>query len=283
MARPTIEPITPDTLPEFAEFLHQHLQRDRSTAEWAAGLATDWMPDQPNHGFLVRDAGKIVGGIGAYYAHRNIGGEARKLCNITSWCVLDSHRQQSMRLAMAVVSQPGYDFTDFSPTTVVGATLKFLKFKPLDERQVVGLNLPLPAWDGLRTVSRPDDIARCLDGDALKVYQDHLRFPWLHHVLIGRPGQWCHVVYKRRSFKHLPAAAVLHASAPTVLRQGWRRLCTHFLTKGLVSTHVEFRTLQATPWPSTVRSGFNAKVYLSADLSDDQIDYLYSESVALDL
>lgn len=283
VARPVIEPVTAQTLPEFAAFLHRHLDASRSPEQWATGLNTSWMPGQPNHGFVVRSAGEIVGGIGAFYAARRIGGQAVNTCNITSWCVLDAHRQQSMRLAMAVVGQPGYHFTDFSPTKVVGATLQFLKFKPLDERQVVALNLPWLALDGLRTVSDPDAIARSLEGDALQVYQDHRVYPWLHHVLVGQPGAWCHVIYKRRQFKGLPAAFILHASDRPLLQAGWHRLCRHLLLRGLASTHFELRTLGAQPWPSAVRSGFNAKLFLSDALRSDQIDYLYSETMALDL
>jgi hypothetical protein len=283
IARPTIEAVTGENLAEFAAFLHGHLDPSRSAAEWQRGLSPDWPAQQPNHGFVLRDGGAIVGGIGAYYADRTIEGRLEKFCNITSWCVLEAHRQQSMRLAMAVVAQPGYHFTDFSPTKVVAGTLKFLKFRPLDERQVVVLNLPWPGLDGMRTVSDPDAIAACLADEALKVYVDHRAFPWLRHVLVGRPGAWCHVIYKRRTFKGLPAATVIHASDREMLDAGWRRLSGHFLAQGLLSTHIDYRALRRCPWPSALRSGFNAKLFLSDRLRDEQIDYLYSETVALDL
>lgn len=284
MARPSIEPVTAATLPEFAAFLHQHLDRSRSPAQWAEGLAQGWATEAPNHGFVVRDNGAIVGGIGAYYADRVIDGRPERFCNITSWCVLDAYRQQSMRLAMAVVNQKGYHFTDFSPTKVVGGTLKFFKFRPIDERRVMALNLPWP-WlgDGLHIVSRPQEIERCLEGQALKTWQDHRGFPWLQHVLLGRPGAWCHVVYKRRRFKGLPSATLVHASDRALLRAGWRRLTRHLLSRGLVSTDVEYRLLGGQPWPSVLRSGFNEKLFLSETLGEDQVDYLYSETVALDL
>ena len=283
MARPLIEPISSSTLPEFAEFLHQNLQRDRSPSEWITGLSTTWLPDQPNHGFVVRDEGRIVGGIGAYYALRTVKGVEYRLCNITSWCVLDNYRQQSMRLAMTLVGQPGFHYTDFSPTAVVGATLKFLKFKPLDDRQIVSLNLPSIAFDDLKVIFRPEEIRQYLDREDLKIYEDHCIFPWLKHVLVGRPGQWCHIVFKERRFKGTHAAAILYASNPKMLRMGWRRLSSHLLWQGFLSTHVEYRVLNSRPWLSVVRSGFNAKVFLSDTLKDEDIDYLYSESVALDL
>src|SRR5690606_13971319 len=147
------------------------------------------------------------------YAERRIRGQVEKVCNITSWCVLDQYRQQSMRLALAVLNQKGYHFTEFSPTKVVAGTLQFFKFGPLDERQLVVVNTP---WPGLAPVRMLHDSVRIeaeLQGEALSIYRDHARYPWLRHLLVGRGGRWCHVIYKRRVFKRLPAAAVLYMSA----------------------------------------------------------------------
>lgn len=282
MAQPTIEPLTAEMLPEFAAFLHAHLTAARSPQAWVEGLSKRWGMTPPNHGFVLRDAGKIVGGIGAYYAERTIKGQPERVCNITSWCVLDAYRKQSMRLAMTLVGQKGYHFTDFSPTKVVGGVLQFLKFRPLDERQAVIINLP---WPAIRSalISAPREIENALQGDALRVYRDHAAFPWLRHVLIGTPNNWCHVIYKLSRFKGLPSAQVYYLGDPAVFERHYRRLARHFIFRGIASTHIECRFLSRNPWPSTVRSGFNAKVYLSPTLSDNDIDYLYSETMALDL
>src|ERR1700674_1447757 len=200
MPHPTIEPITDSSLPEFATFLNAHLASERSPEVWVKCLRASWSPSRPNYGFVLRDSGQVMGGIGAYYADRLIRGRPERFCNITSWCVLDAYRRHSMRLAMAIVGQPGYHFTDFSPTTVVGGVLRFLKFRPLDERQAVILNLPWPSFNG-QLLHRPGDIASALRGEALRIYRDHTDFAWLRHVLIGTRDGWCHVIYKRGRFK----------------------------------------------------------------------------------
>ena len=283
MARPSIEPITESTLPEFARFLHLHLKADRSAADWEAGLRTQWLPEAGNFGFVVREEGEIVGGIGAFYSLRQIRGQPERFCNITSWCVLEAYRQQSMRLAMALLSQKGYHFTNFSPTKVVGSTLKFLKFKELDERVAVMLNWPSLGWAGISVLTSPEAIEDALQGEDLKGFRDHAQFPWLRQVVFGKPGQWCHVIYKRRSFKGLASAHILHVSDRTAFASGFRRLAAHFVRQGIATTQVELRYIGAAPWPSAIRLGFNPKLYLSPSLSDDDIDCLYSESMALDL
>lgn len=281
MARPQIEPVTEANLAEFANFLHLNLMQSRSPADWESGLRTQWLPGLANHGFVVRDEGRIVGGIGAYYAERQIRGQTERFCNITSWCVLDAYRQQSMRLAMALLGQKGFHFTNFSPTKVVGASLKFLKFKELDERVAVVLNLP--RFSGAKLLTKPADIEAALEGEALRAWREHRRFPWLQHVVFGRPGRWCHVIWKRRSFKGLPAADILYVGDRAVFDESFGRLATHFALRGIVSTHVPMRCVDRAPKPSKMRSGFNPKLFLSETLDAKDIDCLYSETVALDL
>ena len=283
MPSPEIEAVTLKTLPEFAEFLHLHLQSERTPEVWFDGLRQHWLPVQTNYGFFLRKAGKVVGGIGAYYFDREIRGKYERFCNITSWCVLDSFRQHSMRLVLVLLSQPNLNFTDFSPTDVVGRTLRFLNFKEMDERVAVILNLPSWSNRDIDVLDVPDEIEASLNGDALKVYKDHACYPWLKHILLGRHGQWCHVIYKRQSFKGLPAAKVLYLNDPKIFSEKYPCLSAYLLSRGMVSTHVECRFIKKVPGCFSVRSGFNRKLYLSATLGGDDIDYLYSETMTLDL
>lgn len=91
------------------------------------------------------------------------------------------------------------------------------------------------------------------------------------------------MIYKRRRYKGLGSASVLHVGNKSVLNKGWHRLARHWLSRGLPICQVECRLLDHLPQPSALRSGFNAKVFLSSTLRAEQIDCLYSESVALDL
>lgn len=284
MARPTIEPVTVANLEEFCGFLRQHLNPAMSLQAWRAGLGRSWHMQPPNHGLMLRDQGQIVGGIGAIYAERLIGGKPERFCNITSWCVLESHRQQSMRLAMALTSQLGFHFTDFSPTQVVGQTLRFLKFQPLEERRALMLNLPaLPGVGAGQVVAEADRIAQLLGGEDLQAYLDHRDLPWLRHALVGQPGAWCYVVYKPRYWKRLRCASVLHISNRRLFDIHLRAFGGHLLARGTVVLDVEARLLERVRHPARVQSGFNAKLFRSETLEPAQMDVLYSETVALDL
>ena len=282
-ARPTIEPIEDDTLDEFAAFLHEHLNRARTPAVWAADFRRHRRPEAPNYGFALRDQGVLVGGIGALYADRPLNGRLERFCNITSWCVLNTHRQHSTRLAMAVLDQGERTYTDFSPTQVVGSTLRFLKFTELDDRRAVMLNLP--AWQpGVQLHTEDAQIRARLQGEALQAYEDHRELPWLSHLVVGTADGWCHVVCRRSQVRGVPAALVLHLSDRAVFARCLRSVMAHLLRRGFVFTMVECRFLDREPaWPHHIQSGFNRKLVRTQSLDPARVDYLYSESLAFDL
>jgi hypothetical protein len=285
MGLPSLEPIRDEDLPAFCRFLTEHLSAARSPEEWARAFCQDWGVVKPNNGFLLRDRGTIVGGIGAIYAERVIRGKPERFCNITSWCVLEAYRAQSMRLAMAVTTQPGFHFTDLTPTEVVSKTLQFLKFKPMNERQAVWPNLPWPfaRLRGVRAIADPDQIETVLAPPDAKVFRDHRHLPWLRHVAVGRHGRFGHVVWKPTRLRGVPGAKIL-AFSDVDLFLGYRlALGGHLLGRGCLYSRVESRLLPVVPKPSRELAGFRNKVFRSETLGEADISNLYSEIVGLDL
>jgi hypothetical protein len=286
MAPPSLQPIRDEDLPEFCRFLTENLSAERAPEAWAQAFLQNWCPDKPNNGFVIRHDGRIVGGIGAIYAERMVRGRPERFCNITSWCVLDAFRTQSGRLAMAVVSQPGFHFTDLTPTEVVSKTLQFFKFKPMDERHVVWPNLPWPfaRLRGMRVIADPDRIDEVLSTDDARAFRDHRHLPWLHHLAVGRPGAWCHVVWRRTRLKGIPGAMILAVSDPELFLRCRLAVASHLLLRHAAPyTRVEARLLPRVPKPSIELAGYRNKVFRSETLTQADISNLYSELVALDL
>ena len=286
MNLPTLEPIRDEDLPAFCRFLTENLSGERSAETWADAFRQNWCATKPNNGYLIRHEGRIVGGIGAIYADRPVHGRIERFCNITSWCVLDAFRAQSMRLAMAVAEQPGFHFTDLTPTEVVSKTLQFLKFKPMNERHAIWPNLPWPfaRLAGMRVVTDPEQIGRLLAPDDAKAYRDHCHLPWLMHLAVGRPGAWCHVVWKPTRLKGITGAIILALSDPELFLRWRRALNSHLLVHhGLSYTRVESRLLPRLPALRIELSGYRNKVFKSDTLTAADISNLYSELVALDL
>jgi hypothetical protein len=286
MNLPTLEPIRDEDLPEFCRFLTENLSRARTAAAWAEAFQQKWCSTKPNNGFLIRNESRIVGGIGAIYAERLLGGRTERFCNITSWCVLDEFRAQSMRLAMALTGQPGFHFTDLTPTEVVSKTLQFLKFKPMNERHAIWPNPPWPfaRLAGVRVVTDPEQIGRLLAPDDAKAYRDHCHLPWLRHMAVGRKGAWCYVVWKRTRLKGITGASILALSNPELFLRYRRPLGSYLLLHhGLSYTRVESRLLPRLPKLCIELSGYRNKVFKSDTLAAADMSNLYSELVALDL
>jgi len=283
MSMPELLPVTDADLGEFCVFLNRHLDPGKTPDQFRFAFQQDWGMAQPNHGFVVRKEGEIVGAIGAIYASRVINGQSRRFCNITSWCVLEAYRSQSMRLPMAVCSQEGFSFTDLSPTEVVAKSLQFLKFKPLDSDRELIFNVPFPA-PGIHLEQDPERIAALLPEPWAQVDRDHRHIPWLQRVALAGPDGVCYVVFKRQSFKGLPSAEVLAVSDGRQFLRGFGRFAAHVLLHhGMVSTRVESRFLPARPPLSRRLSGYRQKMFRSDLLQAADIDNLYSEIMALDL
>ena len=284
MSKPSVEPIKDEELLDFCRFLTENLSQQRSPEDWAEAFKQDWGLEKPNNGFMIRVYGQIVGGIGTIYSQRLINGKPEKFCNITSWCVLDQYRSQSMRLAIAVTSQPGFNFTDLTPTEVVSKTLQFLNFKPMNERQAVFPNFPWPfsRLAGVRVVLDADEIGQVLSPVDRKVYMDHRHLPWLNHLAVGRPGAYCHVVYKKTQLKGVAGAFVLATSDPQLFLGHRFALGSHLLLRrALFFTRIESRLLPRVPRPCIEQSGYRNKVFKSDTLSEADISNLYTEIVAL--
>ncbi len=286
MAKLQLEPVTDETLREFCQFLHDNLSGRIAVEAWMRAFRVPWLPDKPNYGFLVHEREKIVGGIGAIYSRQTIRGKSERFCNITSWCVLDAYRAQSMRLAIALVSQPGFHFTDLTPTAVVADALRFLKFQPLDPRRTVFPNLPWPTArvSGVRVIRDRDAIQGVLAPEAASVYADHRGFPWLQHVALANAEGSCHIIFKRQQLKKLPCAAILSVSDPDLFVRHHRILGHHFLfNHGFATTRIESRFLHGLPKFSMQVHGYRSRMFRSDTLNASDITNLYSELMALDL
>jgi len=286
MSLPTVDSIQDEDLPDFCRFLAENLSRDRNASSWAAPFRQDWCTGKPNNGFMIRHEGRIVGGIGAIYAERPVRGRTERFCNITSWCVQDRFRAQSMRLAVALTGQSGFHFTDLTPTAVVSKTLQFLNFEPMDERHAVRPNVPWPfaGWTMPRVLTDPERIERALAPEDAKAYRDHRHLPWLRHAAVGRPGAWCYVVWKPTRLKGIRGAFVLALSDPELfLRCRWALGAYLLLRHGLPYTRVECRLLPQLPKPRIEISGYRNKVFKSDTLKAEDMSNLYSELAALDL
>jgi hypothetical protein len=279
MREMTIEltPITDVDVPAVADFLHVN-HNDR--VPWALSCsAVPWKVDAPNHGFMLRDGQRIVGTLLALYSERLVAGQVERFCNMGSWCVLPAYRSRSMSLLKALLAQEGYHFTVLSPDDGPREILAWLRFRFLDTSAALIPNLPWPTLPGRTRISAdPGVIERTLAGAELELYRDHARALASRHLVVIRGGDSCYVVFREFRYKGVPVfAMVLHVSNPDLFHRALIPLTRHLLVRrGLVATLAERRIIEREPRLSFELNNW-PKMYRSASLEPEQIDYLYSE------
>lgn len=273
-----VEPITDADIDTVAEFLQHGLSSGRPAADWRQAMHPSWESAQPNRGYLLREGGRVVGAYLAYYSERMIDGLPRRICNLGPWSVDGEHRAAGLRMLRALLRQPGYTFTDLSPSVNVLALNTRLGFTALDTTTALVANLPWPMRSkGVRIIDSPNDIDDLLDGSEQRIYRDHAASA-AYHAVITDGEQICYVMFRRERRKGLPLfASVLYVSNPGLFRDRARHFCRYLLLRrGLPATLLEGRVVGYRPRGSVTVAGY-PKMFLSQDLDATQIDYLYSE------
>lgn len=280
----TLAPISTSDIPMVADFMHRELNRKIPMQRWAGALKIPWAVEPPNHGFYLRDGTAVVGAYLAYYSQRSIRGRTERFCNLGAWCVRDGHRHQGLRLIMKLLAQPGYHFTDFSPSGNVVPLNRRLHFHELDTTTALIPNVPMPTQrGGLRVTQDQKVLLETLTGEERTLYLDHKRAAAVGHLLVQAHGEHCYVMFRRDTRKGVRAfASVLHVTNPELFRHAAPRVGSWLLTRHAVpATLVELRVAGGRPERSILLRSARPKMFRSDSLESDQVDYLYSELTCL--
>jgi hypothetical protein len=273
-----VTPTTRADVPAVAAYLHRALNSRLSAEEWERSIVPPWQHDPPNHGFHLRNGGRVVGAALAFYAEREVRGRAERVCNLAAWCVDEEHRSHGLRLVLALLAQPGYHFTDLSPSGNVVALNERLKFQHLDTSTALVPNLVLPGR-GVTAVVDHDRIAALLRGRQRQIFEDHRGAAAARHIMLRTGHADVYVMFRKDRRKRLPVfASVLHVSDPHLLPQVWNRLSTHLLLRhGALATLLEERVADWRPQQARALPHARPKMYRSETLAEADVDYLYSE------
>jgi hypothetical protein len=283
----TVRPIADCDVEAVGRFLHAELNPRVSARQWAEATDVPWQVDAPNRGFLLHDDSParaaddgLVGVYLAFYSVREIDGRAERFCNLGAWCVLPAYRIHSLRLLKALLAQPGYHFTDLSPSgNVIGLNAR-LGFELLDTASALLPALPFPTWPGrVRVSADPATIAAALQGRDLDLYRDHAATAASHHVLLRRGEATCWVMFRKDRRKNIPVfASVLHVSNPEVFTPAARAFARHVLVRhGVLAILAESRAVGEQPLWSIRLARSRPKMFHSSTLRPHHIDNLYSE------
>jgi len=284
MGRVTVVPIRPADLDRVGEFLHRHLNNRIAASGWAGALNPPWHVTSPNHGFMLLAGDEIAGAYAAIYSDRVVEGREVKFCNLAAWCVLPKYRLYGLQLLKALLNQPGYHFTDLSPSGNTVPINERQNFAHLDTATALLVNIPWLSWPGrYRLRTERADIESVLTGSELQVYRDHLGARAARQLVISDGERHCLVVFRRDRRKNLPLfASVLYLSEPSLFRSLVGVFARHLLVHYRIPlTLLESRVVGAFPAGSIRLRRVRPKMFRSDSLKPEQIDNLYSELVCV--
>lgn len=279
-----LAPITGADFHRVARYLNLNLNRSVPVSAWVRAMQDSWGQTAPNSGYFLSSHGVVVGACLAFYSERIVDGETEHFCNLGALCVDPDSRLHVLRLLRAVLSQPGYTFTDLSPSGNVVALNERLGFKYLDTTTALVVNAQLARRPrGSYVIADRAEIERRLQGDALRVFMDHKDAAAARHaLLVDGPGH-CYVVFRKVRRKRLPVfSSILYVSDQSVFARSSGALFAHMLFRhGALATLAELRVVGERPSRSILLETSRPKMYKSARLGPENIDYLYSELTSL--
>lgn len=273
-----LDPITPDDIGRVADFLATHLSSGVSSTSWQAAMRRGWSP-LPNHGFMLTRDAEVVGAQLAFYSTREIEGVEERFCNLGAWCVLGDYRSHGLRLLRAVLRQPGYTFTDLSPSGNVVPLNTRLGFASLNTATAAVPNLPWPTTGRIRVTSDRAVLGRHLSGRDLRVFRDHEDAPASRHVMVMEGEETCYILFRRDRRKRMPLfVSILYVGNIELFAHAQRQISRHLLLRHRAPvTLAELRVVGHRPRGSTMLSRPRPKMFKSDHIQPEQVDYLYSE------
>ncbi len=278
--RAEVRPIGDDDTAAAAAFLHRELNPAVAEHRWRELLEPPWSAEAPNHGFQLVTAEGIVGVYAAVYAQRELPEGRVALCNLAAFCVLEPYRADGLRLVGALLRQPGYEFTDLSPSGNVVALNERLGFVRVDTATRICVNLPALPRRGVRVTEDHDVIAARLHGADAIAHRDHRAAAAARHLLVFDDTAYAYVVVRRDRRKGLPLFATpLYAGGDRAfLQRHWPQVASRLLlAHGIPLTLAEPRILGFVPRFGRDQRTPRPKMIRSTVLDPDRLDYLYSE------
>lgn len=279
-SKPLVRPIRMDDVPAVSDFLHRHLNTHVAPEAWARLLTPPWSSPADIRGYQLVTGERIVGAYAAVYSTRERGDEVLRVCNLAAFCVLEDYRTQSLLLVRAMLKQPGYLFTDLSPSGNVVAMNERLGFQRLDTSTRLTLNLPRPGRRGIRLSQDLDAIERTLTGADARVLADHRDAPAAQHLIVTDGARYAYLIFRTDRRKRLPifATPLYVGGDRDLLEQAWGSVASRLLmTHGLVATLAEQRVLGFSPRVGVALAHPRPKMFRGEGVSSGDIDYLYSE------
>ena len=268
--------------PLFAKFKSYRLSKD----DWQKLFIDHWHSNEGYIGYVLEDRERIVGFLGFMFSDRVLNNKQEKFCNLTTWVVDESFRNESLYLIIPVLKLTDYTLTIHSASKETYAAFKKIGF--LDLESHFRIVFPLPSINMLFASCQIEVngkyLNKILEGDSLQSYKSHLLFRCFH-VYVRSPLGNCYLIGARVFKKSLPFAQIYHISNSKVFTKFVPRItsiiCLKIKTFAIL---VDERFLEGNSLLQSYKCALsNPRMYKSNSLGKQDLDLLYSELPVLNI
>jgi hypothetical protein len=129
----------------------------RLRAYWARAMARmaerPALEGFPKYGYLLEDAGGVVGVILLIYSRHDDAAGSGVRCNLSSWCVDKKYRGYAVVLHATAVKREDVTYVNVSPAPHTRRAVEAVRFKRFCDGQIVFAPILSPARRNIRVVS----------------------------------------------------------------------------------------------------------------------------------
>lgn len=269
-----------------AEFLNREMNAEIPVRHWRRLMTYDWLPDKPDLGAVIEDAGRIAGFMGVIYAERQKRGRRFTTGNLTAWYVARPYRQGGLAMDLLRLCTRHRDvvYTSFTSTEKALALLRLAGLRPLDSERYVwrrnagGRANPITVLTGAKAV------APFLGAIERRLVEDHAALAVQPCLLRAREGD-CLVMLS----SHEKAGGTLHfdalyVGAPEVFAANAQAFADNCLPSSQAELRIDRRFLGGGVDDAELQAIRVPRYYRRTQgLEPRDIDILYSEIELLDL
>jgi hypothetical protein len=282
-----VRPVGVEAFDDIYPLLCAFRAKRMSQEDWRRLLFTYSWSESPHRGYAMYAGGKAIGFLGTIFSARRLAGQMERICSLSSWIVLEEHRNASLSLVTPILKLKDHTILNPTPTPVAYEIFHKLGFKPLEREQLILPPLPgiaelARSFAGSFTSSR-DVLQRELTGEERAIHTDLSSSPLAHHVLLRRGEKKCYLVATPLHHRGLRFAELQYIGDLDFFWQ--QRILAHvalLLSTGAMGLWVDARFAQGRRTAFAIRRpALRLFRPTRKEITPEMIDGLYSEMMGL--
>ncbi|KAA0969004.1 hypothetical protein FPY71_15745 [Aureimonas fodinaquatilis] len=283
MTEAFVRPAGGSDIDPVVELLHANMNMRISRETWRRILDYPWRPSEAERGWLVEDAGAIVGFMATIYSERPTASGMRRFCDLGAWYLLRPYRGTGIgdSLLQAGMAVPGVTYATMTARAATGRRIRALGFEILDNsRQIFS---PAGASDSAKLeMLNPAQVDWTAQNH--QILQDHAGLG-LHVAAFAATGRPPVLFLFQRKLKGADIAyhEMVHCSDLEFLAANAQAVANCIVVENNAVLAIDSRFLPANGTGEVEKLPLARWFRAAEGVKASEVDHLYSETLLLDM